>query len=545
MEEALAEDEVPSIEVPVVPPDVPHVDQTALPNRMEQVYCQVTEVDTVDDDIDEDEIDEDDDDAAEVQETFQIGNDDDEDFQDTTLDESSMNIIINKKDLLDFICRTCRCSCGSILTRSSFDFVHRGIATSLNFRCLDQRCRLIDAVKSPKVTVRASTKLQHAQSDAYRRIVENKDLALDDFDINRKFVLAIQRFGQSAAAARSICAFLNIPLGGLATRWTELEEQIAVDEYRLGEEIVADNLKKEKERSDIDGETGRFRLSIQQDGGWTKRASGRKYDSMSGHHIVIGNKTGKVISCHTYSKDCIKCKRHKDGDCMHPTLCARNYPEGSSKGMEGQGCVDSFNELWLNNCIVAQNVSDDDSTIRSLLKRPFQALIDAKIIDSWPMTDSGKSKKTCRGILPMENGEVEHLADINHRCRCLGKYLFRLANKNRSETECTKVDAERIKRNWSYCVHSGTDIPFDEFCTTMKAPLEHLFNNHDYCNAEWCRYLQAKDDEGRMAASQYYRCKEKNAKLYKQLQEIVDPFNEPEALYMVHHGISTNRWVRA
>ena len=31
----------------------------------------------------------------------------------------------------------------------------------------------------------------------------------------------------------------------------------------------------------------------------------------------------------------------------------------------------------------------------------------------------------------------------------------------------------------------------EEFTRLSKAPLEHLFGNHEYCNVKWCQKLQA------------------------------------------------------
>lgn len=43
---------------------------------------------------------------------------------------------------------------------------------------------------------------------------------------------------------------------------------------------------------------------------WQKRSSGRRYDSMTGHGLLIGHHTQKVLAYVVKSKDCITCRRH-------------------------------------------------------------------------------------------------------------------------------------------------------------------------------------------------------------------------------------------
>ena len=71
-------------------------------------------------------------------------------------------------------------------------------------------------------------------------------------------------------------------------------------------------------------------LEIGFDFGWQKRASGHRYDSLSGHGFFIGLRTNKIISYVCYSKHCYICGYSKSSKVReHP--CPKNYEGKSSK----------------------------------------------------------------------------------------------------------------------------------------------------------------------------------------------------------------------
>ena len=58
-----------------------------------------------------------------------------------------------------------------------------------------------------------------------------------------------------------------------------------------------------------------------------------------------------------------------------------------------------------------------------------------------------------------------------------------------------KEDAERMKKNWAYMLHSINNMDRKKDVSTIvrkwKAVLDHMFNHHIYCDGEWCYKLQA------------------------------------------------------
>ena len=87
---------------------------------------------------------------------------------------------------------------------------------------------------------------------------------------------------------------------------------------------------------------------------------------------------------------------------------------------------DAFYNLFF---IVDVIVSDDDSTMRAVLKHPFKGA-------------RGQVLKSPKGKLDEEIPKPSFLADPSHRVRVVSKHIFSIFNKNRDQQcGCTKADA--------------------------------------------------------------------------------------------------------
>ena len=111
-------------------------------------------------------------------------------------------------------------------------------------------------------------------------------------------------------------------------------------------------------------------------------------------------------------------------------------------------------------------VSDDDSTMRTLLKNP------------------GNHK---RGKWNPEIPEPSWLAAPSHRIKVVAKYIFALAALPKSKSTCTKLDAVRLKKYFGYMNKTNREGTILEINIALLAIIEHLFDNHEYCNSRWCR----------------------------------------------------------
>ena len=85
------------------------------------------------------------------------------------------------------------------------------------------------------------------------------------------------------------------------------------------------------------------------------------------------------------------------------------------------------------------------------------------------------------------------MANTFHRTNVVAKLIFVLATALTSKSLCTKVDVRRVKHlsaTWLKIIASKV---FSEIQLTSKAVIEHLFNNHNFCDQVWCipkKYLE-------------------------------------------------------
>ena len=230
-------------------------------------------------------------------------------------------------------------------------------------------------------------------------------------------------------------------------------------------------------------------IAVSYDMGWQKRSSGRKYDSMSGHGILVGCRTGQVIEVEVLSKVCNRCQlRVKSGMPVNKADhdCSANMGKiSSSKGMEAEGAFRVLTRLHKNNKILRKGeepryalqfeclVTDDDSTMRAQLVHPRDA-----------------SDKVAR--LPLTMKSITFYCDPGHRIKCWAKPFFKMAKMAKCVTNLTTSKVERFKRYIGYFLkqNRGTkDLKwFREHC---YAPLEHLFNNHTHCDSSWCTWKES------------------------------------------------------
>ena len=111
-------------------------------------------------------------------------------------------------------------------------------------------------------------------------------------------------------------------------------------------------------------------------------------------------------------------------------------------------------------------LTDDDSTTRSNMKTV------------------GKRKKDKGRLPPDVPPPSEYYTDPSHRVRVYGKPHFQLVGKYGMKPG----HAERFKKYFTFAVHQYRHEPLAQFRNHVKASVEHVFNNHEYCDTSWCRY---------------------------------------------------------
>ena len=216
--------------------------------------------------------------------------------------------------------------------------------------------------------------------------------------------------------------------------------------------------------------------------------------------------------------------------------------------MEVQAIYKIVVEGWNSNVyFIGTIVSDDDTTMKAQLKHSFKKLIEANQMrkEDWPRT-KGNTKKADTGRLPLEITPPNFLADPNHRKKVVGKHLYALAKLAKKASKVDKALALRLKDYWGAYLKQVRDRNFetdgDEIMRLSKAPLEHCFNNHEFCSKTWCYKLQA-DEKG----IEYYPPENRpfydmiiDAGMYQQLKECFEPFATEKSIRESLHPFETN-----
>ena len=129
---------------------------------------------------------------------------------------------------------------------------------------------------------------------------------------------------------------------------------------------------------------------------------------------------------------------------------------------------DSFyNRIFIIDVIV----SDDDSTMRDVLKHPSKG--------AW-----GQVLKSWKGKLHTEIPEPSFLTDPSHHVKVVAKPIFSIVNKIRDmQCGCNKEDALRLKKDWGYIIKNNREKTIEELSEASKVLLKHMFNSHENCSA--------------------------------------------------------------
>jgi len=102
------------------------------------------------------------------------------------------------------------------------------------------------------------------------------------------------------------------------------------------------------------------RIQASYDMGWQVRSSGGKYGSPTGHGLLIGAITKKVLDSIVFSKPCAMCT--KQNLPLNKHKCVKDY-EGTSKSMEAEGLVQLLKRAPEKFSIsICGIISDDDSS---------------------------------------------------------------------------------------------------------------------------------------------------------------------------------------
>ena len=95
-----------------------------------------------------------------------------------------------------------------------------------------------------------------------------------------------------------------------------------------------------------------------------------------------------------------------------------------------------YNHLFIIDVIV----SDDDSTMRAVLKHPSKGA-------------RGQVLKSSKGKIHTEISKPSFLVDPSHRVKVVAKHIFSIVNERRDlRYRCNKADALQLKKDWGYMI---------------------------------------------------------------------------------------------
>ena len=109
----------------------------------------------------------------------------------------------------------------------------------------------------------------------------------------------------SEAEEAEICATIFDILEGKGH--SKLECKVLYSKWLKGEKVPA---------------IGKIGLTVMFDMAWQKRGRGNRYDSISGHAIMIGALTKKVIGILVYAMKCKKCEQARKKSFLFGTMIA-------------------------------------------------------------------------------------------------------------------------------------------------------------------------------------------------------------------------------
>jgi len=243
-----------------------------------------------------------------------------------------------------------------------------------------------------------------------------------------------------------------------------------------------------------------------------------------------------------------ECNNQKRVDVNGNTLpheCVKNH-DGSSKSMEPEAILKLVIDLFENRDIcIRRIVSDDDCSMKKTMRHNYKLLVSLGLLDKkdWPDNELGNKKSS--GKLPVEIEEPTFLADFNHRVKSVGRALYELAVMGKKKSPVTKDLAKRIKGYWSKILKQVKllDLVEDwkEIQKRVSAPIEHIFNNHQHCQVEWCYAKKAQQENKIYTPSETkpFYCKKKDKILYEQLCQAVEKFQTKRNVKECLHSFDT------
>jgi hypothetical protein len=376
--------------------------------------------------------------------------------------------------------------------------VTNGLATELTLSC--DRCTVLGA-NDKRGWKNHFVSVKHNQR-------EKKDMAthsaLCAYDINLRFCYALQLMGVGGGHATTLASFLELPE---AHKWSRQVSVLEKFTFPVIEKVKKDCEQKgteEEIRATINDteypieqnllEANLHRVRASYDMGWQVRSSGNKYGSPTGHGLLLGAVTKKVMDSVIFNKKCATCT--KQGLHTKQHHCVKNY-EGSSKSMEAAGLVMMLNRMPIEkNVSISTIISDDDSNARAKAQHPNNG-----------------------GQLTITTEEPTFLADPSHRKRVFARAIYNLACAPVKVSKVSKGLAGHLKYCYGAAVKRYRHLTSGELSEKIYNVLEHICGNHEKCEESWCYDVKAMKANKEYKAPADHRIDITDTTTYSQLKK--------------------------
>ncbi|XP_061193563.1 uncharacterized protein LOC133201777 [Saccostrea echinata] len=302
------------------------------------------------------------------------------------------------------------------------------------------------------------------------------------WDMNTKLGAGIANSGIGFSVLQMLFASLNIP--GVAAGTVKKRDREAGKAIEsVAQKSCNDALDEELKMND-----GKVEIRVAADAGWQTRSSGRKYNSYSGHSVLIGDKSGKILRYDYRCRKCRLCENAKrKGIQPIDHDCRKNW-DGSAKAMEPDMIVGMLKDLEKENIHPHELVMDDDSTAIS------------------------RARKKC-------DQTITKFSDRNHLKKTFSNKLYDLQRVKKYQQLRGKT-ITHLKKCFSYVLAQHQKKP-EELKKSLLCIIPHMYGDHLACPS-WCKYKRnpANYIPRNLPYSRYLTCLE----LKKDLEAIIQTY---------------------
>ena len=359
-----------------------------------------------------------------------------------------------------------------------------GIATGTRLKCRNDFCSFL-SIKRP-----APTNFDLPDTAGSPFITRTTDFA-----VNMLFVLAMTCSGDGPTEAGRALGLCGLPNSTTmqTCNFTSIEQRMAPVIHDVANQCFRKNLEKEvslvlaDKRDDVgvllfdrwkdntlpDNLLPKVEFST--DMSWQGRSSGRSHNSLSGHALLVGGKTGLPCSMSIKAKKCNHCThwcRHHGVDDEAPEHeCAINF-EGASGAMEPVAVLHMAIQVYREQRAMTKTlITDDDSSVKAKLKWSNADHMTKCGLTRVPRIINKNGNEVARpdkGELPADMQEPSFLADPGHRKKSLKNVIYTLITKKKEQRlGCMNMDAIRLGTNFA-CVSRA--LPSNCLLYTSPSP---------------------------------------------------------------------------